>query len=681
MLSIMKKSVFTLLLYLLSIGFLEAQTIVKNNITTSTTWSLAGSPYIIDTNYVDVDSGIVLTIDQGVEVKFNGHGYIRVYGALNALGTASDSIHIVGAYNTTGTSKSTYIWVYGKAEFAYTDFTCMSHGVWSLSDSRYPPSELTVKHCYFHDNRIALRGWTRSRICPVSVDSSLFERNEAGIYAADNLTVKNSVFKDHVRGLWSVSNSVVEQCQFSQNQYGIISSLPMKVADCDFQDNVNGFSINMGLRGSINHPNEIRDNRFYNNMVSFGLNKNSPVDSIHLPVIFNNEICSDSIDLIVSTNITNPGDFSPLDLSHNCWCKWDSISVMSDVQIIPNMTFSILPLDSTCLPSMVFPGDANHDQVCNNTDLLPLGIHFGQTGPARANASLNWVGQPADDWAGTQANGRNVKHADCDGDSIVNWADTLAINLNYGLTHTSWRPASGGGMRIRFDMPTTSIAPGDTVSIPISLGTIDTMAMGVYGLAFSIQYDMTLVDSASVWVSYANSWLGTKNIDMLTVDKDFYNLEQMDIGMVRNDQVNRTGYGTIADLIVVINDDLAKRLIPFTLSFSNIVAVDSAGEFLEITGVPGEAEIDTDLSTGLQDEALSSLIFYPNPVEDQLFLKHPSYTFETVYLISSIGQKVNVWEGRQKGELTIPIATFSPGIYLLQVEMKEGRKTIKVQIR
>jgi hypothetical protein len=43
----------------------------------------------------------------------------------------------------------------------------------------------------------------------------------------------------------------------------------------------------------------------------------------------------------------------------------------------------------------VYPGDADHSQQVDMNDLLPIGIHFGRTGPPRPNASLQWQPQLA----------------------------------------------------------------------------------------------------------------------------------------------------------------------------------------------------------------------------------------------------------------------------------------------
>lgn len=60
-------------------------------IRTDTIWSLAGSPYIIGQN-IEVQEGAALTIEPGVEVKFDGNYHLKVLGTLIAKGTADNLI-------------------------------------------------------------------------------------------------------------------------------------------------------------------------------------------------------------------------------------------------------------------------------------------------------------------------------------------------------------------------------------------------------------------------------------------------------------------------------------------------------------------------------------------------------------------------------------------------------------
>ncbi len=81
---------FVTLLYF-SINFLQAQTNVSGNITTNTTWTKIGSPYIMNGN-IGVSSSATLTIEAGVEVIRNQDFYILINGSINAIGTTTDSI-------------------------------------------------------------------------------------------------------------------------------------------------------------------------------------------------------------------------------------------------------------------------------------------------------------------------------------------------------------------------------------------------------------------------------------------------------------------------------------------------------------------------------------------------------------------------------------------------------------
>jgi uncharacterized repeat protein (TIGR01451 family) len=71
---------------------LPAGTIVGGNITTDTTWTLAGSPYILQTQNVTVIDNVKLTIEPGVTVEFNAARSLWVNGALHAVGTPTQPI-------------------------------------------------------------------------------------------------------------------------------------------------------------------------------------------------------------------------------------------------------------------------------------------------------------------------------------------------------------------------------------------------------------------------------------------------------------------------------------------------------------------------------------------------------------------------------------------------------------
>lgn len=92
-------------LLLLSAGFpfgltpASGQTNVGGTLSTNTTWSLSGSPYIVQTDVI-VSQGVQLLIDPGVEVRFRKGRTLVVHGLLRAVGTADKYVHMVP--DTTG---------------------------------------------------------------------------------------------------------------------------------------------------------------------------------------------------------------------------------------------------------------------------------------------------------------------------------------------------------------------------------------------------------------------------------------------------------------------------------------------------------------------------------------------------------------------------------------------------
>ena len=62
--------------FLLSITCLQAQTNVSGVISANTTWTKANSPYIVNSNLL-INSGVTLTIDPGVVVKFDENQKVR----------------------------------------------------------------------------------------------------------------------------------------------------------------------------------------------------------------------------------------------------------------------------------------------------------------------------------------------------------------------------------------------------------------------------------------------------------------------------------------------------------------------------------------------------------------------------------------------------------------------------
>lgn len=347
--------------------------------------------------------------------------------------------------------------------------------------------------------------------------------------------------------------------------------------------------------------------------------------------------------------------------------------LMDDGQYVKN--WFAAEVESCVIPDLVYPGDANHDQVADAWDIFPIGLHYQQVGTPRANASLNWIGQPATDWTDSLASGVNIKHVDTDGNATIEQDDTLAIDLNYGLTHLSLRDNDQvDGAPFYFIVSDTVIDPGDTIEVSVWLGTMDTLALDVYGIAFSLDYDTSQVETLSVDMN--PSWLGTNGVDLLTFSKNLPDAGRLDIAQVRLDQVNVSGYGRLANIIVVMDDDIAKALLPFTMNVSRINMIDADENELEVSVEPLNANISTGLATQL---SVPGLMVYPNPTQNELYVRWAKGPATQVRLWDMQGQLIATERSPQgESEIRLELNALPKGLYLLEIVQGEKRSTQSV---
>ncbi len=89
----MKKLLFVLGMLSISLtnNYLNAQTNVSGIISVNTTWTASGNPYNVTGNVL-INTGITLTIEPGVTVKFDNLKALQINGQLVAIGTNSNYI-------------------------------------------------------------------------------------------------------------------------------------------------------------------------------------------------------------------------------------------------------------------------------------------------------------------------------------------------------------------------------------------------------------------------------------------------------------------------------------------------------------------------------------------------------------------------------------------------------------
>ncbi|MFT7588131.1 MAG: hypothetical protein ACI959_000337 [Limisphaerales bacterium] len=323
----------------------------------------------------------------------------------------------------------------------------------------------------------------------------------------------------------------------------------------------------------------------------------------------------------------------------------------------------------------VWPGDTDYDGIANNFDLLPIGIAYGETGPFRAGG-LAWMPQPATDWVGALTSGVNYKHIDTDGNEIVEDADTLAIHVNYGLTHSRPSATAGGGIPLFLVASADTASAGDTIQVEVHLGMDTLPAELIYGLAFTVNYDATAVDESTISVNY-DGWLGDKGLDMITLD---YRLESgiLPMALTRIDGSEVTGDGTIATIQYVLDDDLGGKLSEeyltalFSITDVKVIRLDQTEQDVAI----GNTEVVIGyIPNGLENPLVQALEFYPNPSTGVInFISPENATLSIFDALGSLVLTTQVYQGSNE----VDLRTISKGVYVLKIKSFGIEQTAKL---
>ncbi|KAF0194780.1 MAG: carbohydrate-binding and sugar hydrolysis protein [Bacteroidetes bacterium] len=344
----MKKLSF-LLLFSIITAFSLSATNVSGPITSNTLWSVANSPYVVTGNIL-VMEGVTLTIQPGVEVRFDASKALQVNGTLIAMGTAADSIRFTS--NTTQTpgawgniyfpNTSTDV-VFDDAgnylsgcilEYCIVEYGGNIEGtnanMLRLDDAlpgirncaiknaanagieihyphydtlNYNLSNNCFRHCKLGITALSYLSW-------IYITNSSFIQNECGIDANALMKIDNNLFSGNSQALSMDSRSVITNNEFSDNETMNPGSSNFIISvrdEVDFTNNLcqrNGsdliycfFMDGMGI---------IKSNIFTDNVCTSGSGSLISVfndnDNGYCPLFFENNI------------ITNNSRFKPLEV-------------------------------------------------------------------------------------------------------------------------------------------------------------------------------------------------------------------------------------------------------------------------------------------------------------------------------------------------------------------------------
>jgi hypothetical protein len=315
----------------------------------------------------------------------------------------------------------------------------------------------------------------------------------------------------------------------------------------------------------------------------------------------------------------------------------------------------------------IWPGDANHDGVADNTDILEIGLAMTATGAPRVNSVVSWYGQVCNNWALNFPSLLNYKHADSDGDGTVTFPDTLIVIQNYGLTHNKGNGTNAGPLLQLIPLQPTYVV-GDTVAMGVYLGETANPATAINGLAYSVTLTGIATNPGDVWISFPPSFLGTNGLDALEVGFEDVAQGQHDVAQSRIGASPVNGHGLVAILNVRTDSTMlpnSHNILNFNLT--NPSLVDVALQPMPVTALPATLDVRSATALGNNVAQVVTVQVYPLPADQWLHIRVEGHEDDLeLRLFDLSGQLCRSLQINQ-GDSNVPVADLSAGTYLMQV--------------
>lgn len=339
------------------------------------------------------------------------------------------------------------------------------------------------------------------------------------------------------------------------------------------------------------------------------------------------------------------------------------------------------------LSDCIWPGDANHDGVAGPGDVLSIGVAFGSAGAVRPGASQSWYGQTCPDWSQSFPGMVNYKHADSDGNGVIDNNDTLAVFNNFGLTHNRIG-GSGSGIPLYLKTDVDTVPGSNMISAGLYLGDALIPADTVYGLALTLSFDPAKVDLNSVGIAYPGSFLGTVGQDALSFTKPFLSQGEIAMAIVRNDQSDQSGQGRIATLHFRADSSYwqSRAYSPLEIGIDGALLISS--DFaLRNLAVKGDTVVVQNPLLGKESESETERTFfvYPNPSASSFTVEFDAGPGKKadLKLIDLAGRVVGSQHVRGKAARIVrmfEVDELPVGIYFLEAQIGDLKVVRKVLV-
>jgi hypothetical protein len=269
---------------------------------------------------------------------------------------------------------------------------------------------------------------------------------------------------------------------------------------------------------------------------------------------------------------------------------------------------------------------------------------------------------------------------------VINDNDTLAVNLNFSSVHAiaPQQVINRNSPYLYLSSNYSSYLPGDWIDIDIMAGTSTEPVSDLYGIAFNVNYDASLVQPGTESLTYPISWLGNISVDAIKFSRIDPMINTAFGAVTRIDHMNRDGYGQIATLRFQASSSIS-NISALNFSFSGYSANDSAGNSVLFNDSVFTILIDP-TATGITESSHSGseINIYPNPYSDHTSISYSLVEKSDVNIevYNAVGQKIhtiiNITQnsGHYGYDFSSKKLGMDSGIYFVKITIN-GKTTMK----
>jgi len=344
--------------------------------------------------------------------------------------------------------------------------------------------------------------------------------------------------------------------------------------------------------------------------------------------------------------------------------------------------------DCICVNDCVWPGDANGDGKVSVVDVLSIGRFLGQGGAARDNSSYGAIyeGASAEDWTMLQVNGKNIKHADTNGDGVITIDDLDAVVDNYGDINSVVKSDVLGVKNLPFTLTanSTDVDSGEVFELFVSIGNQNFPAIDLQGVSFALNLSPDFVDSSSVEVVYPE-W------GYLVKDAPYVNLTHQPVDgtihtvATKTNGLGSTGFGVVATVSFIVEEDAlgikdtrstnANGDQTVRINASDIIIEDSKGYKYALPNTYLDVVVNGNEIVNADQE----LFIFPNPADHMITVETEGKdVLNSVQILSMEGKLIKQISVIRDESVDIDVANLNRGLYIIQAKGEHQSYTSKL---